>query len=330
MNFGSSATAANALAGFGATVFRALAGDRFITLPRSDLSRLLFEAISSTCEVMFDEEIVGLREGRGSVSVLFRHAGERVFDLVVGADGLHSNVRRLVFGPQSTFEKPLGYMVAAFEVEGYRPRDEDVYVVHNEPGRMLGRATLRDDRTLFRSSLPPTGPFLRILRRKKRCCGGFRSGGWECAQVLERLDEAADLYFDRVSQIKMETWSRGRVALVGDAAFCVSLLAGQGSALAITSAYVLAGELSKSCGQHREAFQSYEASLRRFIVTKQKAAERFAAAFAPKTPLGVFLRNQVINACSIPVVAQFAFGREIRDTLRLSDYAWPAYERLSS
>ena len=83
------------------------------------------------------------------VQVQFKHAGERRFDLVIGADGLHSNVRRLAFGPQDRFEKQLGYVVAAFEVRGYRPRDEDVYVIYGEPGRMLGRFALHDDRTLF-------------------------------------------------------------------------------------------------------------------------------------------------------------------------------------
>src|SRR6185437_8941268 len=106
--------------------------------------------------------------------------------------------------------------------------------------------------------------------------------------------------FDRVSQIRMDRWSQGRVALVGDAAFCVSLLAGQGSALAMISAYVLAGELMRARGRHEEAFARYEALLRAFISTKQRGAERFASAFAPKTRWGLQLRNQVIKAFAIP------------------------------
>ena len=89
------------------------------------------------------------REDADSMMVHFRRDGERRFDLVIGADGLHSNVRRLAFGPQDRFERQLGYVVAAFEVDGYRPRDEDVYVVFCEPGRMLARFALHDDRTLF-------------------------------------------------------------------------------------------------------------------------------------------------------------------------------------
>ena len=152
----------------------------------------------------------------------------------------------------------------------------------------------------------------------------FGDGKWECPRILDELDRTQDLYFDRVSQIKMKSWSKGRVALVGDAAFCVSLMAGQGSALAMTSAYVLAGELAKAGGRHEEAFSNYEELLRAYIDTKQQGAERFAGAFAPKTRWGLFLRNQVIKAFAIPGLARLAFGRDIIDTLQLPNYGWPA------
>jgi len=142
--------------------------------------------------------------------------------------------------------------------------------------------------------------------------------------ILDELDRAPDLYFDRVSQIKMKNWSKGRVALVGDAAFCASLMAGQGSALAMTAAYVLAGELAKAGGQHETAFRKYEGLLRAYIESKHAGAERFSAAFAPKSRWGLFLRNQVIRACAIPGLARLAFGRDIIDTLQLPDYDWPA------
>ena len=118
----------------------------------------------------------------------------------------------------------------------------------------------------------------------------------------------------------MDAWSRGRVALVGDAGFCVSLLAGQGSALAMTAAYVLAGELATSQGRPREAFRWYEERLRPFIHAKQQAAERFAAALVPRTRLGVFLRNQVMKTFRVPAIARIAIGRDIRDQLELPQY----------
>ena len=316
------------VAGFGTTVFRELTGGRFVTLGRSDLSRLLFAKIRSGTEVIFSDEILGLQQHADRVQVQFKHGNERSFDLVIGADGLHSGVRRLAFGSQDRFEKQLGYMVAAFEVRGYRPRDEDVYVIHSEPGRMLGRFALHDDRTLFlfvfaadvdRSPTMLDLPTQKALLRKM-----FGDGKWECARILGELDSTQALYFDRVSQVKMETWWRGRVGLVGDAAFCVSLMAGQGSALAMTSAYVLAGELAKAIGRHEEAFRNYEMRLRAYISSKQKGAERFSAAFAPKTCWGLFLRNQVIKACAIPGLARLMFGRDIVDTLQLPDYGWSA------
>ena len=313
--------------GFGTKIFRELTGGRFVTLGRSDMSRLLFEKIKGTTEVIFDDEVVGLQGYADHMGVQFRHAGERRFDLVIGADGLHSNVRRLVFGPQDRFEKQLGYVVAAFEARGYRPRDEDVYVIYGEPSRMLGRLALHNDRALFlfvfTADIDPLGPMLDLSAQKAILRRRFGDGKWECQHILEALDRTQDLYFDRVSQIKMKSWSKGRVALIGDAAFCVSLMAGQGSALAMTAAYVLAGELAKAGGRHEEAFGHYERLLRAYIGSKQKVAERFASAFAPKTRWGLFLRNQVIKAFVIPGLARLAFGRDLNDTLQLPDYRWP-------
>ncbi len=312
--------------GFGTKVFNELSGGRFVTLGRSDLSRLLFEKIKDTTKIIFGTEIVDLQEHADSVQVQFNTGDERRFDLVIGADGLHSNVRRLVFGPEDRFEKQLGYLVAAFEVRGYRPRDEDVYVIYSEPGRMLGRFALHADRTLFLfvftadvDPLPAVLDLQKAMLRER-----FGDGKWECSRILGELDRTQDLYFDRVSQIMLDSWSRGRVALVGDAAFCVSLMAGQGSALAITAAYVLAGELAKARGRHEVAFGKYEELLRAYIEMKQRGAERFAGAFAPRTQFGLFFRNQVIKAFAIPGLARLAFGRDIIDTMQLPDYRWPA------
>lgn len=310
--------------GFGTNVFRDLTGGRYMTLGRSDLSRLLFEKIKDATEVIFDDEIAGLQEASDYVQVQFKHGGSRRFDLVIGADGLHSDVRRLTFGPQPRFEKDLGYLVAAFEVTGYRPRDEDIYTMYGQPGRMVGRFTLRDDRTLFLfvfatdSGSPPTS----LDQQKAMLRETYRDGKWECPRILYELDRTRELYFDRVSQIRMESWSQGRVALVGDAAFCVSLVAGQGSALAMISAYVLAGELANAGGRYEEAFTKYESLLRTYINSKQRGAERFAGAFAPKTQRGLWFRNQVIRAFAIPGLARFAVGRDIVDSLRLPDYRW--------
>jgi len=234
-------------------------------------------------------------------------------------------VRRLMFGSQDRFETHLANYVAAFEVNGYRPRDENVYVIHNRPGRMLGRFALHGDRTLFLFvfAFDNPGPNLSMAEQKSILREQFGDGSWEYPRIMGELDRTENLYFDRISQIKMERWSRGRVALVGDAAFCVSLMAGQGSALAITAAYVMAGELIKASGRHEEAFRNYEALLRDYVGSKQKGAERFSSAFAPRTRWGLFMRNQVIIASTIPGLARLAFGRDIAEKLPLPDYRWP-------
>ena len=313
------------VAGFGARVLRELTGGRFVTLGRSDLSRLLFHKVNGVIETIFSDEVVALQEHTDAVEVQFRNGQTRRFDLVIGADGLHSNVRRLIFGSQDRFERHLGYYAAAFEVNGYRPRDENVYVIYNQPGRMLGRFALHNDCTLFLFvfASDSSGPGLNTAEQKAVLRERFGDGSWECPRVLGELDRTESLYFDRVSQIKMERWSCGRVALVGDAAFCVSLMAGQGSSLAITAAYVMAGELVKATRRHEEAFRNYEALLRDYIGSKQKGAERFSSAFAPRTRWGLFMRNQLINASAIPGLARLAFGRDIIDRLPLPDYRWP-------
>jgi 2-polyprenyl-6-methoxyphenol hydroxylase-like FAD-dependent oxidoreductase len=312
--------------GFGTRVLGELTGGRYVTLGRSDLSRLIFQKVRTTTEAIFGDQIVHLDERDDGIEVQFERSAGRRFDLVIGADGLHSHVRELAFGPEERFDRDLAYQVAAFEVRGYRPRDEGVYVVYCAPGRLLGRFALHDDRTLFLfvfASDPPSPPATSDPGTQKAIlCAHFGDGGWECPRILDELAHAQDLYFDRVSQIKMDRWSRGRIALIGDAAFCVSLMAGQGSALAMTAAYVLAGELAAAEGRHEQAFGRYEALLRTFIESKQRGAERFATAFAPKTRCGLFVRNQVIRTFAIPGLSRTMFGRDIADTLLLPSYRW--------
>jgi 2-polyprenyl-6-methoxyphenol hydroxylase-like FAD-dependent oxidoreductase len=315
------------VSGFGTKVFDELTAGRFVSVKRSDLSRLIFAKIAGDCEVLLGDTIKAIDQEQDGTRVSFEREKERRFDLVIGADGLHSAVRRLAFGRQEIYEKYLGYTVAAFEVSGYWPRDEDVYVIYEQPGRQIGRFALRGDRTLFlfvlaHDSDPRSYPYV-LGAQKALLRDAFAANEWELPQILAALDSCTELYFDRISQIRMDTWSRGRVGLIGDAAFCVSLLAGQGSALAMTAAYVLAEELERANGDHRAAFRRYEDLLRPYIVGKQKAAVRFASSFAPKTQLGLIIRHLVMNAFRIPVVAKFAIGRDlVADRLELPHYTF--------
>jgi 2-polyprenyl-6-methoxyphenol hydroxylase-like FAD-dependent oxidoreductase len=309
--------------GFDAAVFREVAFGRYTTIARTDLGAVLFDAIKSRVETRFGDSITHLEDGADGVLVRFEHAPPRRFDLVVGADGQHSTVRRLAFGPETRFEKFLGQTVAAFEIDGYPHRDQDVYVAYAAPGRQIARFALRGDRTLFLCVFAE-GSAGAVVGREP---AGLReyvraqlSGlGWECRAIAASLERSEELYVDRVSQIRMEHWTKGRIALVGDAAYAPSLLAGQGSALALIGSYVLAGELGRA-DHVAEAFARYEALLQPFIRHKQKAAQGFAGSFAPKTQLGIFVRNQITKLFHARRLAKLAFSRSLLDHIQLPRY----------
>ncbi len=312
------------VAGFPADVFTRAMGSGFTSLPRGDLAAAIFGTIVDRVEVIFGDAIAHLEQTPTNVRVTFDRHPPRTFDLVIGADGLHSRVRELVFGPESRFEQYLGEKVAAFQVEHYRPRDELVYVMYSEVGQQVARFAMRGDRTMFLFTFAdddPSGPSdidgHRAVLRKR-----FGRSGWECRQILDALDTVNDLYFDRVSQIRMPTaeglWTRGRVTLVGDAASCVSLLGGQGAALAMTGAYILAGELHRS--DPAEACDRYQRLFGPFVAMKQRAAQRFAGVFAPKSPWSLFVRNQIMRLLANHWVANLTAGREFSDRIALPEY----------
>lgn len=305
--------------------FLKLVGGGFTSIPRGDLAAIVYGTVADRIETRFGDSIAALEQHASGVRVALERGGERDFDLVVGADGLHSNVRGLAFGHDPAFEKYLGCRVAACVVEGYRPRDELLYVTHSVPDRQVGRFALRGDRTMFffifRSpdASVPGDPAAQkgILRRE------FGDAGWECAQILDAVDASDDLYFDVVSQVHLPRWSQDRVALVGDAAACVSLLAGEGTGLAMTEACVLAGELARAGGDHRVAFERYEARLRPLIAAKQASASRVIGFFATRTRLGLWLRNQALKAVGLGPLFRRIAARGIRDDFELPDYRWP-------
>jgi len=315
------------IAGFPASAISRIAEGRYISVPRGDLSACIFGAIEGKVESIFNDSIAGIDQTAQGVRVTFETGAVRDFDLVIGADGLHSQVRRLVFGPQSQFEKYLGYKVAAFDVHAYRPRDELVYVMYTQVGQQVGRFAMYGDRTMFLFIFADhelDGTSGNIQSQKALLRKRFGNSGWECPQILDALDSTNDLYFDRVSQIQMGaktgSWTRGRVTLLGDAAFCVSLLAGQGSALAMVGAYILAGELHRAGGDYAAAFARYQDRFESFVLEKQKGALHFAGVFAPKSKFSMFIRNRVMNLLKIPLVADLAAGRELSDNLALPDY----------
>jgi 2-polyprenyl-6-methoxyphenol hydroxylase-like FAD-dependent oxidoreductase len=305
--------------GFDVDVFQRLTNDRFTSVRRSDVSATMYHAITGNVETIFGDSVAEIEDEGTQIRVRFDHAAERRVDLVIGADGLHSRVRRLAFGPDSAFETSLGYHVAAFESEGYPTREELVYTSHSVPGRQISRFSMRDDRTLFlfvfRDELMAGREDPRAVLRRV-----FAGSGWEWPQIEAALERTTDIYFDAVSQIRMDHWSKGRVGLVGDAAACVSLMAGEGTGLAIAEAYVLAGELNTCNGDFAAAFARYEERLMPFLKKKQETAEKFAAAFAPKTRFGIGFRDLVTLMLRVPFVADYVVGRDLRDDIVLPQY----------
>jgi 2-polyprenyl-6-methoxyphenol hydroxylase-like FAD-dependent oxidoreductase len=304
--------------------FRKALGERYLSIPRGDLAFAIWKMIEGRVPVIFDDEITALEQHPDHVDVRFRKSPPAAFDLVIGADGLHSNVRRLAFGAEAGFETFLGYWVAAFTTRNYPHRDENIYTSFSRPGKQIARYALRDGRTAFllvwTGAASPAPPRHDVAAQKGFITEAFLRFGWEWPLIAPALENADDLYFDPMSQIHVPTWSAGRVALLGDAAWCPSLLAGEGTAFAMAGAYVLAGELAHSRGDHAIAFNTYERIYRPFIEKKQKDAVNFASQFAPKTPLGLFIRNMATRLLAVPVIGPALMKGMFGDPIDLPDY----------
>ncbi|MGO9511807.1 MAG: FAD-binding protein [Mycobacterium sp.] len=242
-----------------------------IELLRDDLVELLYDA-TPTVKYIFDDSIASLDDDGTSVRVTFQRTAARSFDLVIGADGLHSNVRRLVFGPEEEFINRLGTHAAIFTVPNFL--DLDYWQMwHYGETTMAGVYSARDN-TEARGMLGFMDPDLRIDYRdteaqfaevERRMAGE----GWVRPQLLEYMRSAEDFYFDEMSQIKMDRWSKGRVALVGDAGYCCSPLSGQGTSVALLGAYVLAGELHAAGGDYQLGFANYRNEFVDFVMRNQ-------------------------------------------------------------
>lgn len=290
---------------------------RYLSIPRTDLAAVIYDSLGGAVELMLSDTVRELADESERVRVTFESGSTRDFDLVIGADGLHSRVRKLAFGPDEQFEKYLGMVVAAFDAERYPERDELVAMMYAEVGFQAIRLSFRDDATLLLFSLRHDAD-VPVERAAQESLLWEKLGdkGWEVPEMLAVMPNAKNFYFDSVSQIQMPSWSSGRIALVGDAGACPSFLAGQGSALAMVEAYTLAAELART-SDHREAFARYEQRLAPLIRSKQDAAQGLGLAFAPKNRVQLFVRNTVLKMMGLPKVADIAMGRSFHDRVEL-------------
>lgn len=312
--------------GYPSRALQTLANGRIASLARSDIAAAIHGALGDRVETIFGDSIATIDDDGMRAVVGFERAAAREVDLVIGADGLHSQVRRATFGADSRFEHAMGCHVASFEIAGYRPRDERLYVAHTAPGRYIARFPVRNDRTLifmlvrdeYLSDMPRGGTDC-----KAALAGAFSNMGWECPAMLEALANADDVYFDSISQIRMDAWTKGRVALVGDSAACPSLIAGEGAGFALAQAYVLAGEIHDHPGDLDAALQRYQDRLKPYTLRKQRYAEGLVPSFVPKTELGIRARDMATLLMRLPVFPRLLMGRYFRDPMRLPDYAMP-------
>ncbi|NJP92965.1 NAD(P)-binding protein [Nonomuraea sp. FMUSA5-5] len=263
-----------------------------VELPRGALASILYESARDHAEFVFGDSIATLAQDAGGVDVTFERGAPRRFDLVVGADGLHSVTRRLAFGPDAAEVRHMGLYVATTPIGGQAGPGRDV-LMHNTPGRAVAVSpTPSGDLAffLYRAPQEPGFDHRDTEQHKRLLAGAFAGVGWRAPELLERVRTAGDLYFDSVSRVRLPRWSSGRVVLLGDAGSCVSLF-GDGSTLAMAGAATLAGELAATPDDPWAAFERYEQAHRRLVEPKQRGIAQAASLIVPATRAGIAARD---------------------------------------
>jgi 2-polyprenyl-6-methoxyphenol hydroxylase-like FAD-dependent oxidoreductase len=308
---------------FGAT------SDRHVEIMRDDLSEIYYEAARDDVEYVFGDLITSISPNG---DVTFEHAAPRRFDLVVGADGLHSNVRRLVFGNESQFSAFIGAYLAVLTMPNHLHLDGE-HIAHIDVGRMTGLYGARhlDEARgvfLFRSDHPLDYHHRDVPRQKQLLRDRFAGMHPDVDRLLAELDRTSAFYFDSITQLRMDTWSRGRVTLVGDAGYCPGPAVGGSTSLAVLGAYTLAGELAAAGGDHERAFPAYERQMAELVRHSRAFALNAAKTLIPNSQLGV--RALVAGAWLVSVlparVSRAAAkltskGVRLHDSMVVRDYA---------
>ncbi|WP_433713384.1 FAD-dependent monooxygenase [Nocardia sp. CA-084685] len=295
---------------------------------RGDLAHILFDATKGEVEYVFGDSITGLVQQADGVTVRFRNSAPRVFDLVIGADGMHSAVRRLTFGPTEQFARHTGMAACVISVPNYLNLDH-WELVHPTPGRVV--QVYSTQRTTAKAQFIFQAPEQLPDRRDRAVqqqlvTDAFDDAGWETPNLVRAMPESPDFYFDSVSQIHLDRWSDGRVAVVGDAAYCPSPLSGQGTSMALVGAYVLAGELKAAAGDHAVAFERYQHAMQDYVsenltlgwsnATQMVAADR--RAIRTQTTMLRMLRHMPWKGLALrPIIKPL---ERAANAIRLADY----------
>jgi 2-polyprenyl-6-methoxyphenol hydroxylase-like FAD-dependent oxidoreductase len=264
-----------------------------IEILRGDLVRILYEATRDDVQYLFDDSITSISEDEQGAHVTFERSAPQIFDLVVGADGLHSNVRRLAFGDEAQFTRDLGCNVAIFgAANDYHLDGWELWHMipggRGAPGRSVMLYPVRRNtevRAMFYCATPAAGvDHHDVAQQKQLVAQAFANDGWEVPRLLKAMRTAPEFYSDRVALAQMKRWSRGRVALLGDAAYCPSPMSGMGTSLALVGAYVLAGELATaSPDEYSAAFGRYQEQMLEAVRQAQKFASSAPMTLLPKS-----------------------------------------------
>ncbi|MFD7557582.1 FAD-dependent monooxygenase [Streptomyces sp. NPDC059533] len=299
------------------------AGD--VEILRGDLARILYDATAPYTEYVFGDSITSLTEDADGVTVAFERSAPRRFDLVIGADGMHSNTRRLAFGPEERFVKHLGLHCAIFTTANHLGLDHTGHA-YRTAGKLVAMYSARHNteaKAVFYFASPALDLGRReVTRQQAFLAEQFAGTGWESDRLLREMRYAPDFYFDSVGQVRMDSWSRGRIALVGDAAHCPSSLSGMGSGLALVGAYVLAGELAAAGGDHRVAFGRYEEALRKYAEGCQKMGDGVAGLMVPGSRFMAGLLNRYYKVMPYLPGSNMAarIARRTAENITLRDY----------